>query len=62
MKIRSAVPENGWLIFCGRKKSGGATLWQSSANALPANALPVCFHALPVALPVFYNKKTKLCL
>jgi len=28
--------------------SGGATLWQSSANALP-----VCCHALPVALPVF---------
>jgi len=28
--------------------SGGATLWQSSANALP-----VCCNALPVALPVF---------
>jgi len=28
--------------------SGGATLWQSSAFALP-----VYFHALPVALPVF---------
>jgi len=28
--------------------SGGATLWQSSANALPN-----CCHALPVALPVF---------
>jgi len=28
--------------------SGGATLWQSSAFALP-----VCCHALPVALPVF---------
>ena len=28
--------------------SGGATLWQSSANALP-----VYCHALPVALPVF---------
>ena len=28
--------------------SGGATLWQSSANALP-----VCCHALPVALPAF---------
>jgi len=38
--------------------SGGATLWQSSANALP-----VCCHALPVALPIFYmrNKKAKLC-
>ena len=34
--------------------SGGATLWQSSANALP-----LCYHALPVALPVFYNNKTK---
>jgi len=34
--------------------SGGATLWQSSANALPA-----CCHALPVALPVFLIKKTK---
>jgi len=29
-------------------------LWQSSATALP-----VCSHALPVALPVFQNKKTK---
>jgi len=28
--------------------SGGATLWQSSANALP-----VCCHALPIALPPF---------
>jgi len=37
-----------------RKFSGGATLWQSSANALP-----LCCHALPVALPVFYNNKTK---
>jgi len=30
------------------RNSGGATLWQSSANALP-----VCSYALPVALPVF---------
>ena len=38
------------------KNSGGATLWQSSANALP-----VCSHALPVALPVFKIRKQKLC-
>jgi len=31
-----------------RKRSGGTTMWQSSANALPAYC-----HALPVALPVF---------
>ena len=36
--------------FNRRVSSGGATLWQSSANALP-----VCCHALPVALPVFYK-------
>jgi len=39
------VPLNQFLVFMA---SGGATLWQSSANALP-----VCCHALPVALPVF---------
>jgi len=32
----------------GVRSTGGATLWQSSANALP-----VYRHALPVALPVF---------
>jgi len=42
------------LPAAGPKISGGATLWQSSANALP-----VCCHALPVALLVFLNKKAK---
>jgi len=36
------------LTLLNQCASGGATLWQSSANALP-----VCCHALPIALPVF---------
>jgi len=37
-----------FLVLTLNILSGGATLWQSSANALP-----VCCHALPLALPVF---------
>jgi len=36
------------MLVVQQSGSGGATLWQSSANALP-----VYCHALPVALPVF---------
>jgi len=45
-----------WDLSKSPKLSGGATLWQSSANALP-----VYCHALPDALSVFYHKKAKPC-